>query len=113
MEKITQRIRDVQHFGEEGGVVPALDVAATSTFLNPSDMEKAFHGELAGCYLYSRHSNPTVKAFGEKLAAMEGAISHWSCRGMDLGGRISTYLKELGLYSAAWLPTLLMSNRQA
>lgn len=72
MDNITQRIRDVQHFGEEGGVVPAIDVSATSTFLNPSDMEKAFHGELSGCYLYSRHSNPTVKAFGEKLAAMEG-----------------------------------------
>ena len=71
VDHITQRIRDVQHFGEEGGVVPAMDVSATSTFLNPSDMEKAFHGELAGCYLYSRHSNPTVKALGEKLAAME------------------------------------------
>ena len=73
MEKsLAQRIRDVQHFGEQGGVVPAVDVSATSTFLNPSDMEKAFHGELSGCYLYSRHSNPTVKAFGEKVAALEG-----------------------------------------
>lgn len=72
MDKISQRLRDVQHFGEEGGVVPVVDVSATSTFLNPADMEKAFHGELAGCYLYSRHSNPTVKAFGKKLAAMEG-----------------------------------------
>ena len=65
-------IRDIQHFGEEGGVVPAIDVGATSTFLNPSDMERAFQGELTGCYLYSRHANPTVKAFGAKLAAMEG-----------------------------------------
>jgi methionine-gamma-lyase len=72
VDKITQRIRDVQHFGEEGGVVPVVDVAATSTFLNPGDMEKAFHGELEGRYLYSRHSNPTVKDFGIKIAAMEG-----------------------------------------
>jgi methionine-gamma-lyase len=71
MEKALQRIRDVQHFGEEGGVVPAVDVAATSTFLNPADMEKAFHGEIAGCYLYSRHSNPTLKILGQKIAAME------------------------------------------
>lgn len=71
-KNISQRIRDVQHFGEEGGVVPVVDVAATSTFLEPEDMEKAFHGELAGCYLYSRHSNPTVKDFGVKIAAMEG-----------------------------------------
>ena len=70
--KIVQRIRDIQHFGEEGGVVPVVDVSATSTFMNPADMEKAFHGEMAGCYLYSRHSNPTVKAFGQKLAALEG-----------------------------------------
>jgi methionine-gamma-lyase len=62
----------VQHFGEEGGVVPVIDVAATSTFLKPEDMERTFAGELAGCYLYSRHSNPTVAALGKKIAAMEG-----------------------------------------
>lgn len=69
---ISQRIRDVQHFGEEGGVVPVVDVAATSTFLKPTDMEKAFNGEMPGCYLYSRHSNPTVQHFSQKMAAMEG-----------------------------------------
>lgn len=68
-----QAIREVQHFGEEGGVVPVIDVASTSTFLNPSDMEKTFSGELQGCYLYSRHSNPTVNIFGVKIAALEGA----------------------------------------
>lgn len=66
------RMRDVQHFGEEGGVVPVIDVAATSTFLDPLDMERTFHGEMQGCYLYSRHSNPSVNALGQKLAAMEG-----------------------------------------
>ena len=75
MKKFTpeQSIRDVQHFGEEGGVVPVIDIAATSTFLNPADMERTFSGELQGCYLYSRHSNPTVNFFGKKMAAMEGA----------------------------------------
>lgn len=68
-----QAIRDTQHFGEEGGVVPVIDVAATSTFLNPTDMERTFEGELEGCYLYSRHSNPTVNIFGKKMSAMEGA----------------------------------------
>ncbi len=70
-----QAIRDIQHFGEEGGVVPVIDVAATSTFLDPKDMERTFQGEIQGCYLYSRHSNPTVNIFGKKLAAMEGAES--------------------------------------
>jgi methionine-gamma-lyase len=68
-----QALRDIQHFGEEGGVVPVIDVAATSTFLHPKDMERVFDGELQGCYLYSRHSNPTVNMFGKKLAAMDGA----------------------------------------
>ena len=72
MDDVKQAIRDVQHFGEEGGVVPVIDVAATSTFLDPADMESAFHGTLPGRYLYSRHANPTVAAFGKKLAAMEG-----------------------------------------
>lgn len=68
-----QAIRDIQHFGEEGGVVPVIDVASTSTFMDPKDMERTFMGELQGCYLYSRHSNPTVNIFGLKVAAMEGA----------------------------------------
>lgn len=72
MSKKFQRIRDLQHFGEEGGVVPVIDVAATSTFLDPADMSKVFRGELEGCYLYSRHSNPTVQMFGKKMAALEG-----------------------------------------
>lgn len=73
MKDANQSIRDIQHFGEEGGVVPVIDVAATSTFMNPANMEKVFQGELQGCYLYSRHSNPTVNAFGKKFAALEGA----------------------------------------
>ncbi|MBC7692004.1 MAG: aminotransferase class I/II-fold pyridoxal phosphate-dependent enzyme [Methylotenera sp.] len=68
----SQSVRDVQHFGEEGGVVPVIDVAATSTFLKPDDMERVFRGEMQGCYLYSRHSNPSVTAFGKKMAAIEG-----------------------------------------
>ncbi len=71
MNKIVQAIRDVQIFGEEGGVVPVIDHASASTFLNPIDMEKVFSGELQGCYLYSRHSNPTVSAFSKKMAALE------------------------------------------
>ena len=35
-------------------------------------MEKVFLGEKEGCYLYSRHTNPSVIAFGKKMAAMEG-----------------------------------------
>lgn len=72
MKNRIQDLRDAQDFGEEGGVVPVIDVAATSTFMNPADMERTFAGELQGCYLYSRHSNPTVNAFSRKFAALEG-----------------------------------------
>ncbi len=71
MKTTEKNLRDVQHFGEEGGVVPAVDVGATSTFMNPKRYGACFQSELAGCYLYSRHANPTVKAFGVKMAAME------------------------------------------
>jgi methionine-gamma-lyase len=66
-----QALRDLQFFGEEGGVVPVIDVASTSTFLDPHDMQLTFKGEMPGCYLYSRHSNPTVSMLGKKLAALE------------------------------------------
>lgn len=75
MANFEQRIRDIQHFGEEGGVVPSIELAATSTFLDPLDMEKSFSGEKAGCYLYSRHRNPTVSMFSQKMAAFEGTES--------------------------------------
>jgi methionine-gamma-lyase len=70
-----QRLRDLQHFGEEGGVVPVIDLAATATFLDPKDMEQTFRGEKEGCYLYSRHSNPTVNMFSQKMAALENTES--------------------------------------
>jgi len=70
-----QRLRDLQHFGEEGGVVPVIDLAATATFLDPKDMEQTFLGEKEGCYLYSRHSNPTVNMFSQKMAALENTES--------------------------------------
>ena len=72
---LEQRLRDLQHFGEEGGVVPVIDLASTSTFLNPKDMEQTFLGEKEGCYLYSRHSNPTVIMFSKKMAALENTES--------------------------------------
>lgn len=72
---LEQRIRDLQHFGEEGGVIPVIDLASTSTFLNPKDMEQTFLGEKEGCYLYSRHSNPTVMMFSKKMAALENTES--------------------------------------
>jgi methionine-gamma-lyase len=66
-----QSMRDLQFFGEEGGVVPVIDVAATSTFMKPEDMERAFRGEIQGCHVYSRQYNPSVSIFSKKMAALE------------------------------------------
>lgn len=105
---LKQRIRDLQHFGEEGGVVPAIDLAVTSTFLNPKDMEQTFLGEKEGCYLYSRHSNPTVNMFSAKMAAFENteaalgvasgmsAISSVIEQLMPVGGEIVSSLTVYG-----------------
>lgn len=93
MKDNLQKMRDIQYFGEEGGVVPVIDHAATSTFLDPKDMEMVFKGEKDGCYLYSRHTNPTVSAFSKKIAAMEGTeAAHGFASGM---GAISCTLDQL------------------
>lgn len=55
-----QAIRDIQHFGEEGGVVPVIDVASTSTFMDPKDMERTFFGRVARMFFIQS----TFKSYG-------------------------------------------------
>ena len=52
-------IQDLQYFGEYGGVNPSITDSSTYTFLRAGTMEGVFEGEVEGCYLYSRHWNPT------------------------------------------------------
>jgi methionine-gamma-lyase len=66
-------IQDRQNFGEFGGVNPSITDSSTYTFLKTESMEGTFVGETEGCYLYSRHWNPTNKYLADALAAMEGA----------------------------------------
>lgn len=65
-----------REFGEHGGVVPSIERASTFTVLNPAVMPEIFEGrrgpEKGGCFLYSRHFNPTVDVLDRYLAAMEG-----------------------------------------
>ena len=70
-------IQKLKHFGEFGGVNPSITDSATFTFLTEDEMIKAFHGETEGCFLYSRHWNPSNKYLAEALAAMEGTESAW------------------------------------
>lgn len=65
-------IQDLQFFGEYGGVNPSIEDSSTFTFMKAGKMEEVFEGQEQGCYLYSRHWNPSNHYLGTALAAMEG-----------------------------------------
>lgn len=70
-------IQDLEQFGEFGGVNPAITDSATFTFMQAKTMLDTFHGEAEGCFLYSRHWNPSNKYLADALAAMEGTEAGW------------------------------------
>jgi methionine-gamma-lyase len=70
-------IQKLEQFGEFGGVNPSITDSATFTFMTEKDMIKTFHGVGEGCFLYSRHWNPTNRYLSETLAAMEGSELAW------------------------------------
>lgn len=64
-------IQDYLVFGEYGDVNPSITDSSTYTFLNPGTMKDLFDHEVEGCFLYSRHWNPTNKYLAEALAKLE------------------------------------------
>ena len=64
-----------REFGEHGGVCPSISRSSTFTVMTPETMPEIFKGvrgpDQGGCYLYSRHFNPTVDVLARYLAAME------------------------------------------
>lgn len=72
-----KRIYGLQQFGEFGGVNPSITDSSTFTFLDPHTMEETFMGQTEGCFLYSRHWNPSNKFLAEAIAAMENTESAW------------------------------------
>lgn len=64
-------IQDYLVFGEYGDVNPSITDSSTYTFLNPNTMNELFEHEIEGCFLYSRHWNPTNKYLAEALAKLE------------------------------------------
>ncbi len=66
-------IQDYLVFGEYGDVNPSVTDSSTYTFLNPKTMKDLFDHEIEGCFLYSRHWNPTNKHLAEALAKLEGS----------------------------------------
>ncbi len=86
-----------REFGEHGGVCASIERSATFTVLDPKEMPEIFAGlrgpEKGGCFLYSRHFNPTVDVLARYLAAMEGTeFAVCTASGM---GAISTTLLQV------------------
>lgn len=65
------KIQDLQYFGEFGGVNPSIADSTTFTYLAGKTMHDVFEGNREGCYLYSRHTNPTTSYLGQAIAEME------------------------------------------
>jgi methionine-gamma-lyase len=68
-----------REFGEHGGVAPSISRSSTYTVLEPGTMPEIFKGlktpDKNGCFLYSRHFNPTVDVLSRYLAAIEDTES--------------------------------------
>lgn len=67
----SSEIQDYLVFGEYGDVNPSITDSSTYTFLNPQTMNELFEHEIEGCFLYSRHWNPTNKYLAQALAKLE------------------------------------------
>ena len=86
-------IQDIQYFGEYGGVNPSIADSSTFTYLAGKTMEMVFGGEREGCYLYSRHMNPSTGYLAEAIANIENTgAAHVSASGM---GSISSTIMQL------------------
>lgn len=68
---------ELLQFGEFGGVNPSITDSATYTFMKAETMTETFEGTAEGCFLYSRHWNPSNKFLADAVAAMEGTESAW------------------------------------
>ena len=94
-ENPANKIQDLQFFGEYGGVNPSIADSSTFTYMAGNTMGDVFEGTRQGCYLYSRHTNPSNSYLGQAISEMEytkGAIL--SASGM--GAISSTILQICG-----------------
>jgi methionine-gamma-lyase len=77
MSDASTKIFDLLQFGEYGDVNPSICDSATFTFMQAKTMLDTFQGEAEGCFLYSRHWNPSNKYLADALSVMEGAEAAW------------------------------------
>ena len=85
-----------REFGEHGGVTPSIERSSTFTVIDPSTMPAIFAGlrgpDKGGCFLYSRHFNPTVDVLARYLAGMEGT-EHAVCTASGISAIATTLLQ--------------------
>lgn len=87
------RIQDLLQFGEFGDVNPSITDSATYTFMQATTMKETFEGASEGCFLYSRHWNPSNKYLSDAMAAMDDSEAAWvTASGM---GAISNALMQV------------------
>jgi methionine-gamma-lyase len=83
----------LQFFGEFGGVNPSINDSSTFTFIQAKTMGDVFEGKIEGCYLYSRHWNPSNLYLSKALAQLKGTESALgTASGM---AAISSYLMQI------------------
>ncbi len=89
-------------FGEHGGVNMSIEASTTFTVMDAKVMPEIFQGRLGpadqktdsgGCYLYSRHFNPTVYTLGRAIAAIENTEAGY-CTASGMAA-ISTTLMQI------------------
>jgi methionine-gamma-lyase len=69
------KIHELSAFGEFGGVNPSITDSSTYTFLKSETMKELFESEIEGCFLYSRHWNPSNKYLSDAISALENSES--------------------------------------
>lgn len=86
-----------RELGEHDGVVPSISRSSTFSVREPHTMPEIFEGlrgpDKGGCFLYSRHFNPTVQVLARSLAAMEGTEAA-ACTASGMGA-IACALSQL------------------
>ncbi len=71
----SSKIQSRHVFGEFGDVNPSISDSSTYTFMDPATMKTRFSEDIEGCFLYSRHWNPSNRVLADALARMEDTES--------------------------------------
>jgi methionine-gamma-lyase len=90
-----QELQDMMNLSPYDGVNPSISDSATFAFTQAEVMADTFEGKTEGCFLYSRHWNPTNAQLAKSLMAMENAEAAW-VTGSGMGAISSTILQLCG-----------------